>query len=129
MTNINYLAVAIAAIAAFIASGAWYAGFGAVLARLNDAYADARPSAVVAVAEIARSAIVALVVAFLVDRAGVDGVAESIGFGAVLWVGFPVLILAGSVLHEKVPWKLAAIHAGDWLVKLLLITAVVGIAG
>ena len=31
----------------------------------------------------------------------------------------------GSVVHEKVPWRLAAIHSGDWLVKLLLITSVV----
>jgi hypothetical protein len=29
-------------------------------------------------------------------------------------------------VHEKVPWQLAAIHAGDWLVKLLLIATVVG---
>jgi hypothetical protein len=30
------------------------------------------------------------------------------------------------VVHEKVSWQLAAIHAGDWLVKLLLIATVVG---
>ena len=35
------------------------------------------------------------------------------------------VLLAGSVAHEKVPWRLAAIHAGDWLVKLVLITGVV----
>ena len=41
-------------------------------------------------------------------------------------IAFPVVLLTGSVVHEKVPWRLAAIHAGDWLVKLLLVTLVVG---
>jgi hypothetical protein len=42
-----------------------------------------------------------------------------------LWARFPAVLLTGSVVHEKVPWKLAAIHSGDWLVKLLIITGVV----
>lgn len=37
------------------------------------------------------------------------------------------MILSGSVLREKVPSKLAAIHAGDWLVKLLATALVVGL--
>jgi hypothetical protein len=32
----------------------------------------------------------------------------------------------GSVVHEGVPLVLAAIHAGDWLVELLLIAVIVG---
>ena len=42
-----------------------------------------------------------------------------------LWAAFPVVLLAGSVVREKVPWRLAAIHGGDWLIKLLLTTGVV----
>jgi len=26
------------------------------------------------------------------------------------------------MIHEDTPWKLAVIHAGDWLVKLLVVT-------
>ena len=48
-------------------------------------------------------------------------------FGLALWIGFPVVLLAGSVFHENVPWKLAALHAGDWLVKLLVIAVIVGV--
>jgi Protein of unknown function (DUF1761) len=47
--------------------------------------------------------------------------------GLALWVAFPVMLLLGSVVHEKVPWRLAALHAGDWLVKLLVISLIVGI--
>jgi hypothetical protein len=33
----------------------------------------------------------------------------------------------GSILWEKVPFKMAAIHAGDWLVKLVLLAVIVGV--
>jgi hypothetical protein len=32
-----------------------------------------------------------------------------------------------SVVHENVPLMLAAIHAGDWLVKLLLMAVIIGV--
>jgi hypothetical protein len=47
--------------------------------------------------------------------------------GLVLWIGFPVVLLVGSVYHEKVPPRLAAIHAVDWLLKLLAIATIVGV--
>jgi len=43
---------------------------------------------------------------------------------ALLWVGFPVILLSGSMLWENVPAKLAAIHAGDCLLKLILVGAI-----
>jgi hypothetical protein len=46
--------------------------------------------------------------------------------GLALWLAFPVILLLGSVVHERVPWQLAALHAGDWLVKLLVVSLVVG---
>jgi len=36
-------------------------------------------------------------------------------------------VLLNSVLHEHVSWRLAAIHAGDWLIKLLVVTLIVGL--
>ena len=45
--------------------------------------------------------------------------------GLALWIGFPFVLWAGAMLHESTPWRLAAIHAGDWLVKLLLIAVIV----
>jgi Protein of unknown function (DUF1761) len=41
--------------------------------------------------------------------------------GLALWIGFPFVLWTGAVVHEKTPWKLAAIHAGDWLPKLLAV--------
>jgi hypothetical protein len=41
--------------------------------------------------------------------------------GFLLWIGFPVILFTGSIMRENYPWKLAAIHAGEWLVKLVII--------
>jgi hypothetical protein len=51
---------------------------------------------------------------------------DAVRLGLALWVAFPGVLLTGSVVHEKVPWRLAAIHAGDWLVKLLLVSLATG---
>jgi hypothetical protein len=48
-----------------------------------------------------------------------------VNFGLLLWFGFPLILLTGSVLWDNVPLKLAAIHAGDWLVKMLVIPLIV----
>jgi hypothetical protein len=118
--------IAAAAGASFAASSAWYAAFGDRLARLDDAYAGPPPSpAVVAPVELLRSGVVATAVSVLADRLPARSPREVLALGAGLWAAFPVVLLTGSVFHEKVPWQQAAIHGGDWLVKLLLVSAVV----
>ena len=49
----------------------------------------------------------------------------AVHLGLFLWIGFPVILLTGSIIWENVPWKVAAIHAGDWLVKMLVISIIV----
>nr|WP_239521995.1 DUF1761 domain-containing protein [Geodermatophilus sabuli] len=116
-----------AAGAAVAASGAWYAAFGRTLAQLDDAYAgDSAPPAWVLPVELARSTTVAAAVAVLADRTGVAGPRDAVRLGVLLWGAFPAVLLTGSVVHEKVPWQQAAIHAGDWLAKLVLVSAIVG---
>ena len=126
MTAVSPVRVAAAAGAAFVASSAWYAAFGSRLARLDEAYAGPPPSpAVVAPVELVRTGVLATGVSLLADRLPVRGPREAFALGAGLWVSFPVVLLTGSVFHEKVPWQQAAIHAGDWLLKLTLVCAVV----
>ncbi len=117
-----------ATVAAFVVSSVWYGVLGSQLARLNDAYADsARPPVWTMLVEFARSLVVAYVLAVLAGLVGDAGLGGAVQLGAVLWIGFPVVLLVGSVIHENVPWKLAAIHAGDWLVKLVVIAVIVGV--
>lgn len=125
--ELNLLAIAVAAVAAFILSGVWYGVFGGQLAELHPAYADSGPpSAKDVIVELARNLVVALVLAWLVDEIGLDVWAQAALLGFALWIGIVVVLLIGSVYHEKVPVKLASIHAGDWLLKLVVMAIIVG---
>ena len=127
MVDLNYLAILVAAVAVFVVSAVYYIALGSRLAQLSPAYADteARPSASLIFVELARSLVVGAVVAGLVSLIGVTDLVGAIQLALALWIGFPVVLLTGSVFHEKVPPMLAAIHAGDWLLKLLVIAVIV----
>ncbi len=128
MPNIGI--VLLAAVAAFLISSVWYVAFGRTLSRLSPAYADDRTmSPWAGLAELLRSAVLAVVVGLGCERLALDQAPELVVAAAVAWVGFPVVLLSGSVLHERVPWRLAAVHAGDWLLKLVAVTLVVGLWG
>ena len=128
MIEVSYLAVAVAAVAAFVISSIYYAVLGKQLAALSPAYADAgRPPPWKLLVEIVRSLIVATVLACLAAKLEITDVTGALLLGLSMWIGFPVVLLAGSVLWEKVPPKLATIHAGDWLLKLLAVTIIVSV--
>ena len=130
MSDINFLAVAVSAVAVFFISFAWYSAFGAAYAELTGAprdAVDARLPAWQIAVEIVRSLLVGTVVAGLAAEIGIESWAQGILLGLALWVGFPVVLLTGSVLWDKVPVKLAAIHGGDWFVKLLVIATIVSV--
>jgi hypothetical protein len=67
---------------------------------------------------------VAVVVAWLLQLTVIADVGSAIGLVLALWVAFPVVLLSGSVVQEKVPLALASIHAVDWLAKLLILAIV-----
>ncbi|SRR6266540_576515 len=132
MSEISYWAVAVAVVAAFAASSVWYILFGKERMRLlgdnPEAVADmrkVRPWKMLA--ELVRSFVVAYVLARFVVLSGVADWKGAAQLGLWVWIGFPFMILAGSVMWDKRPWKLAAIHAGDWLVKLLLMAVILGV--
>ncbi|GAB3073241.1 DUF1761 domain-containing protein [Intrasporangium mesophilum] len=122
----TFASVLVATAAAFVASFVWYAAQGRRLAALSPAYAaDARPAGAVVPLELLRTLAVVVAVSVLVTRIGIDSAAGGAALGVLLWVGFPLVILSGSVLHEKVPWRLAAIHVADWLAKLVIVATIV----
>lgn len=128
--RLNYPAIAAATVAAFIEGSLYYSPLmlGPLWMRLSgmDPAAAARVSPWAVVAEIVRDFVLTYVVARLVARLSDAGWRNAIGLGAWLWLGFPLMLLSGSVMWQGVSWKIGAIHAGDWLAKLLLITAIVG---
>ena len=129
MIGINFWAVAVAAVAAFVVSLLWYIVLGKELANVSAAFAEGmqkrQPWKMLVV--IAQSLVIALVLAYILGLIGRVGLLGAVGIGALLWVGLSAVQWVGSIMWEKVPLKMAAIHAGDWLVKLVLIAAIVGV--
>ena len=131
MAGMNYWAVGVAAVAAFLASSAWYVVFGKARMKLlgNDPAATADMKKVPAwkkPVELVRGLVVAFVLARFIVLLGVVDWKGGLQLGIWLWIGFPAVILAGSVLWDNRPWKLAAIHAGDWLLQVLLMAVILG---
>ena len=129
MADLNLLAVGVSVVVAFVISSTWYAIFGDQMAILHgtEVVGSGSPPVWKIAVEGVRSAVVAFAIAWGVSRFGLTDLRSALALAFVLWVAFPVVLLAGSVIWEDVPTKLAAIHAGDWLVKLLAVTTIVGL--
>jgi Protein of unknown function (DUF1761) len=129
--DFNILAVLAAAIVVFIVSMVWYIMFasarGSLTPTVNATQASARPPLWKVMLEIIRSLVVASVVAGLARRLGVTDAWSAVLLGLVMWIGFPVILLSGSVVWDNIPWKVAAIHAGDWFLKIVIISVIVGV--
>jgi Protein of unknown function (DUF1761) len=67
------------------------------------------------------------VVAGVARTADLHGVGSTVLLGLALWLGFPLVLLTGSMLWDRVPAATALLHAGDWLLKLLVISVIVGL--
>jgi hypothetical protein len=128
MLDVNYLAIVVATVAVFVLSSVWYSVFAKQLAELHPAYAGTRRMPVwKVVVELLRSFVVAMVLAGVTARLGVSDWTGALLLGFVMWIGFPVVLWTGAAMWENVPAKLAAIHAGDWLLKLLVISVIVSV--
>jgi uncharacterized protein DUF1761 len=132
IVEIHYLRVAVAAVAAFVMSSVWYTVFGKARMELLDqdprATADMRKvPAWKKATELVRELVIAYVVARFVVLIGVVDWKAAVQLGFWLWFGFVFMILVGAVVWDNVPWKLTAIHAGDWLVKLPLMAVILSV--
>ena len=127
MPDVEILAVLAATAAAFLIGGAYYAVSGDALASASGAPADQEMPPWTLAVELGRCLLIALVVARLASQGEIDEAAGGLALGLALWVGFPVVLLVGAVVHESTPWRAAAIHAGDWLLKLLAVGVLVSV--
>ena len=120
------LGVALATIVSFIASAALYAM--PRVSRLIGSQETARPG-IPFVAQmllvILRSLMMSLLALGLMATAGWHGAASGALLGLAL-ASLPAVLLLGSVVHENTPVPVAAVHFIDWLVKLVVIGALVG---
>lgn len=130
MQGIDFLAIIAATVAAFLFSSIWYISFGKARMKLlknENASADMRKvPAAQKLFELFRSFVVVVVIAHMLTIAGVTDWLGAIGVG--IWLGvFPVMILVGATLWDKRPSKLSAIHGGDWLFKIIIVSVILGL--
>jgi hypothetical protein len=133
MPGINFWAVLVATVVAFVMGGLWYSPllFGKAWVKLRGkrsaAAAGTRMRPAEIFAEFVRGLIVAVVLAGFVVQLGVVSWASAIYLGLAVWIGFQATSIAGSVIHEHYPWKLYAIHTGDALTKTLVMAVILGV--
>jgi hypothetical protein len=121
--TLNFVEILVAGIAVFVFAAVYYTVLAPYGARLGAAWAQGRrPPPTLMLLEIVKALVVSAVVAGLVSGIGITHPMGAIELALALWIGFPVVLLVGSITQENVPWRLAAIHAGDWLAKLLIVS-------
>src|SRR5262245_6986759 len=125
LRRLNYRAIIVAAIAAFAFSLIWYSPFvfGSIWVAAKGADATAMPLWKFFVAPL-RELITAWLLAWLIGRLGIAHWSGAVSLGIVLWLAFYVVQLSGAVIFDGMPAALGAVHAGDWLGKMLLIALV-----
>jgi hypothetical protein len=129
MIKVNYGAIAVAALAAFVMSSLYYSPLvlGNVWRSVDPAATAGMTTSIAMVAgEFARTCVVTFVIARLADLLGARGWKGAVRLALWLWFGFSAMMWLGAIMWEKTPWQIAAIHSGDWLLKTLLIATILG---
>lgn len=130
MIQVQYLAIIVATVLAVAFSALYYfllnkqvvALRATKLDKKEDVRTTVTPNKIIV--ELVRTFVLGLVIAYAIALLNLLYVNQAILLAFWLWVGFPVVLLVGSVIHEHFPGRLAAIHAGDWLAKLLIFCVV-----
>ena len=124
--RVNIPAVVVAAVAAFAFSLVWYSPFlfGWVWTDASGEAATAMPMWKFLVAPL-RELISAAVLAWLIIRLGISNWKAAAGLALILWTAFYVVQLAGAVIFDGMAPALGAVHAGDWLGKMLIMALIV----
>lgn len=125
MFGLNPAAILVAGVATFAFAAVYYTVLAPQRAEVSPyAAAMSRPPAWLMGLELAKALFVAAAVSLLVTLLGITDLGGAVALGVGLWLAFPVVLLIGSVTEEGVHARLAAIHAGDWLAKLVVIAVV-----
>jgi hypothetical protein len=136
--GINYIAIAVAAVAAWLAGAAWYMSLGRIWTAAigltpEQMHADRNkpgaylPFLYVFVCDL----IIAWMLAGVMAHLGIGQVTLRNGIlsGAFLWFGFVITTMVANNTFARRDPRLLLIDGGHWLVVLVLIGAIVGAIG
>ena len=130
--GMNYLAIVIAAMIAFIFGAVYYGGLGKVwmtAARIESG--QIRPRPVSFVISFICELVMAWVLAGVIGHLGVGEVTLKNGVisGFFIWLGFIATTLIVNQRYEGFGWKLTLIDGVHWLVVAVVMGAVIGALG
>ena len=119
-------AIVLATVASFIASALLYAvpPVSALISRTSTPR-PGLPAAAQMASVVLRSLIVSCLVAGLMIAAGWHGAGSGSLLGLALCTR-PLALLMGGVVHENTALPAAGVHLLDWILKLVIIGAIVG---
>lgn len=130
MLQVNYLAIVVGVVASVLFSALYYFLLNKQVESTRAAHGatgrEVRTTLTLnkLLVELVRTFVMGLVLAYAVSILGLTQLNQAAIVAFWLWLGFPVVLLVGSVIHERFPVRLAVIHAGDWLVKILIFTII-----
>jgi hypothetical protein len=129
ISSVSWLAVIVAAVAAWLFGAAWYMGLSKPwMAAAKIDPAAMKPSATPFIVSFIAEILIALVMSALIGTitSGEMGMAAGLSFGFIFWLGFVATTLAVNHRYQGFGWTLTIIDAGHWLGVLLIIGAIVG---
>ena len=132
--GINYVAVILAAAAAFVVGGVWYHLLGkrwmAALGKSKEELKRAGPpvAARMAIAFVA-DLVMAYMLAGLIGHLGQVRPGTGMISGFFVWLGFVITTQTVNYVFQGQRWPLALIDGGHWLVALLVMGAIIGGVG
>jgi hypothetical protein len=135
-SGVNYLAIVIAAVAAWLAGAAWYIAFGktwmAALGLTPERMEAAKrepgaylPFIYAFLAEL----VMAWTLAGLLGHIGPLSLRSGIISAAFCWLGFVMAAMVVNNSFARRDWRLLWIDGGHWLLVLLLMGAIIGGVG
>jgi Protein of unknown function (DUF1761) len=128
--KVNWLPLFAAVLTAAVISGVWYSPLvlgkeWMALRSAEGGVSDPRLVPWRPVVELIREFVVACVMLRLVRETRVGTLGEAARLGFWVWLGFPVMMLAGASLWDSKSWELSLIHGGDWFLKMLAMPMVI----
>ncbi len=128
---VNYIAVLVAAVVAFVIGGAWYSPllFGKQWMKLRGMNPDSMKGMAFPAGMMIQEFIITLITAFVISQfaawVGAFGIVAGLVLGLWFWIGFVVPMMYGMTLWEKYPIGLAVINGGLRLVNYLVMAAII----
>lgn len=128
----NYLAVLVAAVAAFLFGWIYYSLLASPWRRAaRMPQAAAKPHISVLIVTFVAELVMAWIMAGLIGHLGPGAVTIKNGLisAAIVWFGFILTSIAVNHRHEGFGWDLTFIDAGHWLGVALILGGVIGAFG